>query len=80
MNGLRKCGIYTHFYLVTKKNKILSFTGKWMELENIILSDLRLRRPRLACSSSYVDYRPKTNAAILLDTGYTLKGDCTQEG
>jgi hypothetical protein len=26
------------FYSVTKKNKIVSFTGKWMELEIIILS------------------------------------------
>jgi hypothetical protein len=25
------------FYTATKKNKILSFAGKWMELENIIL-------------------------------------------
>jgi hypothetical protein len=31
--------LYTmEFYLITKKNKILSFTGKWMELENIILT------------------------------------------
>jgi hypothetical protein len=27
------------FYSATKKNKILSFTSKWMELENIILSE-----------------------------------------
>jgi hypothetical protein len=27
------------FYLSIKKNKILSFTGKWIELENIILSE-----------------------------------------
>jgi hypothetical protein len=25
-----------------KKNKMLSFTGKWMELENIILSEVSL--------------------------------------
>jgi hypothetical protein len=25
------------FYLATKKNEILSFTSKWMELENFIL-------------------------------------------
>jgi hypothetical protein len=31
--------LYTmEFYLATKKNEILLFTNKWMELENIILS------------------------------------------
>jgi hypothetical protein len=34
--------LYTmEFYLATKKNEILSFAGKWMELENIILSEVR---------------------------------------
>jgi hypothetical protein len=28
------------FYPATKKNKILSFTGKWMEVEKIILSEV----------------------------------------
>jgi hypothetical protein len=28
------------FYSTTKKNEILSFTGKQMELENIILSEV----------------------------------------
>jgi hypothetical protein len=32
--------LYTmEFYPATKKNEILSFAGKWMELENIILSE-----------------------------------------
>jgi hypothetical protein len=39
----------------------------------------RLRRPKIACFLSYVDYRPETNAVVLLDMGHTLKGDCTQE-
>jgi hypothetical protein len=31
--------LYTmEFYSAMKKNEILSFTGKWMELENIILN------------------------------------------
>jgi hypothetical protein len=33
--------LYTmEFYSVTKKNEILSLTSKWMELENIILSEV----------------------------------------
>jgi hypothetical protein len=28
---------------------------------------------------SYVDYRPKTNAVILLDMGHALKGEHIQE-
>jgi hypothetical protein len=39
----------------------------------------KLRRPKIACSPSYVDYRLKTNAVILLDMGHTLRGDCAQE-
>jgi hypothetical protein len=35
----KMCYLYiTEFYSATKKNEILSFTNKWMELENIILS------------------------------------------
>jgi hypothetical protein len=48
------------------KIEILSFVGKWMELEDIILSELAtLKRPKAACSHSYVENRPNTNAAIL---------------
>jgi hypothetical protein len=33
--------LYTmEFYSATKKNEILSFASKWMELENINLSDI----------------------------------------
>jgi hypothetical protein len=30
----------TEFYSAMKKNEILSFAGKWMELEDIILSEV----------------------------------------
>jgi hypothetical protein len=66
MNGLKI--YYLHkmeFYSATKKNEILSFTGKWMELENIILSEVRLRKPKAACFPLYMDYRLATNAIIL---------------
>jgi hypothetical protein len=39
--------------------------------ENIILSEVRLRRPKATCSPSYVDYNPKTNAAVVWDTSHT---------
>jgi hypothetical protein len=39
----------------------------------------RLRRPKIVCSPSYVDYRPKTNAVILLNMGHMLKGKCASE-
>jgi hypothetical protein len=29
------------FYLATKKREIFSFASKWMELENIIFSNVR---------------------------------------
>jgi hypothetical protein len=42
MNELKKMWyLYTiEFYLAIKKNEMLSFGGKWMELENIILSEV----------------------------------------
>jgi hypothetical protein len=66
------------WYLYTME--FYSFASKWMELKNIILAKLaRLRRPKITCSPSYVDYRLKTNAVILLDMGHTLKGEHIQE-
>jgi hypothetical protein len=35
--------LYTmEFYAAVKKNEMLSFTSKWMELENLILSEISL--------------------------------------
>jgi hypothetical protein len=63
------------FYSAMKKNEILSFGNKWMELENIILSEVsQAKRPKLVYSPSYADFRPKTNAVILFDLGHTLSG------
>jgi hypothetical protein len=48
MNGLRKCDIlYTlELYSATKTNEILLLPAKWMELENIILNEIRLKRQK----------------------------------
>jgi hypothetical protein len=73
--------LYTmEFYSTMKKNEILSFASKWMELENIILSEVaRLRRPKILCPASYVDFRSRANAAVLLDLGHTLRGEHIRE-
>jgi hypothetical protein len=54
------------FYSTTKKNEILSVAGKWMELENIILSEVsEVQKAKSACFLSYVEYRPNINTTIL---------------
>jgi hypothetical protein len=67
--------LYTvKFYSAMKKNKILSFTSKWIELENIILNEVSQAQKAKNSSPSYVDFTPKTNAIILLDLGHMLRG------
>jgi hypothetical protein len=72
--------LYTvELYSATRKNTVLSFTSKWIELENIILSKIRLRKPKITHSPLYGDYRPEINAVILLDMSHTLGGDREQK-
>jgi len=61
--------LYTmEFYAAMKKNKMLSFAGKWMELENIILSEVSLAQK----TKSYILLHMWT-----LDQGQTQQGDWT---
>jgi hypothetical protein len=39
----------------------------------------RLRKPKIVCSPSYEDFRPKTNAVILLDMVHLLRGELIEE-
>jgi hypothetical protein len=58
------------FYTAMKNNENLSFAVKWMELENITLSELtRLRNTKIVCSPSFADFRSKTNAKTRTNTG-----------
>jgi hypothetical protein len=63
----------TELYSATKKNEILSFPGKWMELKNSIFSEVSqtLKAKNFKFSLICGLYRLKTNAAILLDTSHT---------
>jgi hypothetical protein len=65
------------FYLAMKKNEILLFAGKWMELENIILSKVsQAQKTKIICPPSYVDFRSRANAAMWLDL-ITRQGEST---
>jgi hypothetical protein len=47
--------LYTmEFYSTTKKNEILSFSGKWLELENIILSEVSQAQKVKSCIFSLI--------------------------
>jgi hypothetical protein len=67
--------LYTmEFYSAMKKNEMLLFSSKQMELENVILNEvIRLRRPKIVCSPSYANFRSRANAAMLLDMGHMLR-------
>jgi hypothetical protein len=68
------------FYSAMKKNEILSFASKWMELENITLREVsQAQKAKNRISPSCVYSRPKTNAVILLDMGYTLREEHIHE-
>jgi hypothetical protein len=42
------------FYSATKKNEILSFANKWMELENITLSEVSQAQKAKNCMFSLI--------------------------
>jgi hypothetical protein len=47
--------LYTmEFYTAMKKNEMLPFAGKWMELENIILSEVSLAQKTKNCMFSLI--------------------------
>jgi hypothetical protein len=58
--------LYTvEFYSAMKRNEILSFASKWMELENIILSKFSQAQKTKNCMfSSYADFGSRANTTI----------------
>jgi hypothetical protein len=65
------------FYSATNKNEILSFTGKWKEVENIILSEVRLRKPKPHGCNWIID---PLQMQQYYGTSVTLRGGHTWEG
>jgi hypothetical protein len=63
-------------YSAMKKDEILSFASKWMELENIILSEVsQAPKTKNHMFSSYEDFRSRANTAICLDLGHMIRGE-----
>jgi hypothetical protein len=64
-----------------KKNEILSFASKWMELENIILSKVSLaQKPKIVCSPSHADIRSRANTTRGLDFDHMIKARAHKGG
>jgi hypothetical protein len=69
------------FYTAMKKNEMLSFAGKWMELENIILREVSLaQKTKNHMFSSYVDIRSRANTTRELDYEHMIKALAHKEG
>ena len=52
----KKRYIYTmEYYSAIKKNKITLFAATWMELETLILSEVRKRKTNTICYHSYLE-------------------------
>jgi hypothetical protein len=65
-NRLRTWYLYTReFYSATEKSEILSFVGKWMELDNILSEVSQVQKAKAICFLSSVEYRSNINTAIL---------------
>jgi hypothetical protein len=55
MNKENAVSIYAmEYYLVTKKNEIMLFAGKWMELEIIMLSEINQTQKDKYCKFSLI--------------------------
>jgi hypothetical protein len=65
MNWLRKCGVYVqwNYIQLQKKNEILLFASKWMELESFNLSEVsQFQKAKIIFSTyhrKYVEYKYK---------------------
>jgi hypothetical protein len=62
------------FYAAMKKNKMLSLAGKWLELENIILSEVSLAQKTKNCMFSLIcRLRSRANTTRGLDFDHMIK-------
>jgi hypothetical protein len=57
-----------------------SFSNKWMELENIIPSEVsQSQKTKILCSPSYADFRSRVNTTRRLDFDHMIRQMHTRE-
>jgi hypothetical protein len=59
------------FYSATIRMKFCHSQENGQNWRTSLSEVTQAQRPKASCNPSYADYRPKTNAAILWDTGHT---------
>jgi hypothetical protein len=67
------------FSSATKKNEILSFSGKWLELENIILHEVSQTQKTKSCMffpmyNIVLIYTQQYETIVTLRRGHSWKG------
>jgi hypothetical protein len=78
MDGSRKYGIYTQWNFTQLWRKMKSYHSQvngWNWRTSFWVRLARLRRPKIVCSPSYVDFRSRANAAMRLDLGHMTRGE-----
>jgi hypothetical protein len=70
--------VHNRIFSAMKKNEILSFAGKWMELEIILNEVSQAQKIKIKCSLSHVDFRSRANAAMFLDWDHLTRGEHIQ--
>jgi hypothetical protein len=67
MNGFKNVVFIYNGNLFSHKDEILSFVRKWMELEEVILSEgSQAQKAKAMCFLSWVKYRPSTNTSSII--------------
>jgi hypothetical protein len=69
------------FYSATRKNEILLSAGKWMKLENFILSEVSHVQKAKSCMFSLTcGIQTYYKCSNIIKNRYMLRGGHTQEG
>jgi hypothetical protein len=81
-NALRKWGIYIQWNSTQpwRRMKSYHFEGNgWSWRTSFWARSARLRRPKIVCSPSYVDFRSRANEAMWMDLGHMIRWEHTRE-